>query len=145
MADDKSSADVFAAYPDAFIDPHTVVHFRARLQRRLLVDRCEECGRWHNPPRPMCPDCWSMAVRPTEVSGRGVIDLLTRVYIGPPAEGINYAKGHLIGAVSLAEQPGLRISGAIVAADPGSVKIGMDACLTWIVRGQGGPIPAFAV
>jgi uncharacterized protein len=140
---DEADGEVFAAYPTAPITQHNIAHYRARLERRLLVNRCEECGRWHHPPRPMCPSCWSTVVNPQEVSGRGVIDLLTLLHVGAPAEGIDYGKGHLVGAVALEEQPSLRISAAIVDDSPGTVKVGTPVRLTWIVRSGAGPVPAF--
>lgn len=47
--------------------------FDAADEGRLVVQRCEACGRLRFPPRPVCPWCHSTGRRFDEVSGRGTI------------------------------------------------------------------------
>jgi uncharacterized protein len=42
-------------------------------QRRLVAQRCGECGRWRWPPRGVCPACSSWRFAWLEVSGAGVV------------------------------------------------------------------------
>ena len=42
--------------------------------RRLMIQRCDECGRYQFPPGATCSDCWSPSLRWTEVTGRGVVE-----------------------------------------------------------------------
>ena len=62
-------------FPYVQIDHDTKHHFRGWLDERLLINRCDDCSRFHHPPKPVCPSCWSSSLTPTEVSGRGVIHL----------------------------------------------------------------------
>ncbi len=39
----------------------------------LLVQACASCGAWRMPPRPMCPQCRSTAVRWEPTTGRGYV------------------------------------------------------------------------
>jgi uncharacterized OB-fold protein len=98
------------------------------LERRLLLNRCRSCGRWHQPPWPSCPDCWSEDVLPTEVSGRGVVHSLAVL-----------RTGDTLGVVELDEQEGLRATALLLGA--GS-RIGQRVRMAWIDRG-GSPVPAF--
>ncbi len=42
-------------------------------EHTLLVQRCAECQTLRHPPRPMCPHCNSVAWKPIESTGRGVV------------------------------------------------------------------------
>ena len=73
------------------VDRDTAAHARGRLEHRLLVNRCRDCGTWHQPPRPVCPRCWSPAVTATAVAGTGTIHLAIFLHQGPPADGVDYS------------------------------------------------------
>jgi uncharacterized OB-fold protein len=118
-------------------------HFRGRLERRLLMNRCRECATWHNPPRPLCPRCWSTAVEAAEVQGTGTVHLLVLFYQGSPAPGVDYSAGpHPVATVELDEQPGLRFTTAIVDEEPNEIRIGDRVALDWIER-TNVPLPVF--
>jgi uncharacterized OB-fold protein len=133
---------LFERYPSTPIDHDNKDFYRGLLARHLMLNRCEECGRWHNPPLPMCPDCWSTDVRATQVSGEGIVYLLTLMHQGPPTPGVDYSTPHPVAAIELAEQTGLRFTSAIVNCDPRQVHIGMAVRLAWQVR-DGNPFPVF--
>jgi uncharacterized OB-fold protein len=117
--------------------------FRAWLDERLLINRCDDCGRFHHPPRPICPECWSWNITPTEVSGRGVIHLAMFLRQGPPAPDVDYAKGpHPVVTVELEEQEGLRFSSTVIDCPLERVRIGLPVELAWIER-YGAPFPVF--
>ena len=89
---------------------------------QLLVNRCDACGRWHHPPKPVCPHCFSTAVAPKPVSGRGTVWAAT----------VNHQQWfatrdapYVIAIVELAEQAGLRLLTNIVDCDPAQVHAGM--------------------
>ncbi|HZP28538.1 MAG TPA: OB-fold domain-containing protein [Acidimicrobiia bacterium] len=138
--DDETLLARFAGTP---IDRDTAPYYRARLARRLALARCGACGRWHHPPRPICPDCWSTDVRPTPVAGTGTIHLATFLHQGPPAEGVDYSTPYPVVTVELDEQAGLRFTSTVVGA-PGNdaIRIGRRVELDWIERG-GTPLPVF--
>jgi len=53
--------------------PDTQFFWDGLRERRLLVQRCDGCGALRHPPRPMCPQCHSLAWTSIESSGRGTI------------------------------------------------------------------------
>jgi uncharacterized OB-fold protein len=119
-------------------------HYRGRLRRQLLVNRCNECQTWHAPPKPVCPQCWSSAVTPTPVTGSGTIYLLTLLHQGAPAPGVSYERPYPVVAVELDEQPGLRFTSTVVDADLSDVVIGARVHLTWRTLDRA-PMPVFVL
>lgn len=117
--------------------------YRGWLDHELRLNRCDDCGRWHHPPRPMCPSCWSWNITARAVSGKGAVHLVMKLHQGPPAEGVDYAAGpHPVVVVELVEQEALRYTSTIVHCDPGDIAIGMPVELAWIER-NGAPYPVF--
>ncbi len=138
-----SDEALLALFAGHRIDRDHAAHYRARLEGRLVINRCRSCGRFHEPPRPMCPSCWECDIEPTEVSGRGTIHLLMRLHQGPPAEGVDYGDGgHPVVVVELAEQEGLRMTGTVVDFPDDDLEIGAEVELDWISR-DGAPVIAF--
>jgi uncharacterized protein len=138
-----TDADLVETFSRVRVDHDNKAFYRGWLNKRLLLNRCRECGRWHHPPKPICPNCWSSEVEPTEVSGRGTVHLLILLHQGPEAPGVDYAAGpHPVATVELVEQVGLRYTTTIVGIPPGDIHIGMPVELTWIER-DGVPFPVF--
>jgi uncharacterized OB-fold protein len=86
----------------------------------LVVQTCDNCGKWRMPPRPMCPYCQSTAVRWTPTSGRGRI--WSYVVPHPPllpafAEKAPY--NAII--VELEEDPKIRFAGNLVTSADGEI------------------------
>jgi uncharacterized OB-fold protein len=137
-----SDEELLARFPDTRIDHDTKELYRGWLERQLRLNRCNACGTWHHPPRPICPKCWSSDVAATEVSGTGTVHLLIRLHQGPPAPGVDYSHPHPVVAVELDEQPGLRYVSTVVNCPPEEVRIGMPVKLAWVER-YGAPYPVF--
>lgn len=129
-------------FPGVAITHDNKAFYRGLLERRLLMDRCTDCGHWFHPPRPVCPRCWSRDVRPTEVSGRGRIHLLILLHQGPPAPGVSYEMPHPVATVELEEQAGLRFTSTVIGTPVEQLAIGQAVTLTWIDRGAN-PVPVF--
>ena len=142
MSADLTDEELVARFPGQRIDHDNKEVFRARLDHRLLVNRCGDCGLWHQPPRSICPSCWSTNIAPTEVSGRGTIDMAIFLHQGPPTEGVDYTTPHPVVTVELDEQPGLRITSTLVGSPNEDIRIGERVELDWIDRG-GMPLPVF--
>lgn len=135
MTDDE----LLSRYPWGAIDHDNKAQWKGFLEYQLLVNRCQACGHWFNPPRPMCPRCWSLDVRPEPVSGRGRVQWFTLLYQGgPPGAPSPYP----VVTVELAEEEGLRIDATVVDCDPHDIRCDMPLELTW-VDDQGAPLPAF--
>jgi uncharacterized protein len=137
-----SDETVLDRFPAVRLDHRNKEYYRGLLRRELLVSRCDVCDTWHAPLRPICPSCWSPAVRPVPVSGRGVVRLLTFLHQGPPAPGVDYSGGFPLAAIELAEQPGLRVEATVVDCPRDRLRVGLAVELTWIER-DGAPWPAF--
>jgi uncharacterized OB-fold protein len=137
--DDEQLVALFHAYP---LDHDNKAVFRARLGHELLVMRCAGCGTWHEPPRPICPVCWSKAVVATPVSGRGTIFMAIFLHQGPPAPGVDYSTPYPVVTVELDEQPGLRFTSTVVGATNDDIVIGQRVTLDWLDR-EGVPVPVF--
>ena len=139
-ADVTARTAVFEAYPRIRLDQVNIAYYAGLLERRLLAGHCGDCGTWHTPLRSRCPACWSSAVAPRQVSGRGRVHVLTLLHQGPP--GVPYSPPWPLAAVELAEQPGLRIAATLVDTPPERQQVGQAVELTWIER-DGAPWPAF--
>ncbi len=137
-----SDDDLVQRFKGFALDHDNRAHFQGRLERRLLINRCQACGQWRQPPRPICPTCWSDDVRPTEVSGNGVIHLLIFLHRGPPAEGVDYSSPYPVVTVELDEQPGLRFTSTVIGVSNEAIAIGQRVTLDWIER-AGVPLPVF--
>jgi uncharacterized protein len=91
VSDQLSNDELVQHFPGEPITHDNAAHYRGRLNRQLLVNRCDECGVWHAPPKPVCPECWSSSVTATPVSGNGTIYMNVFLHQGPPAPGVDYS------------------------------------------------------
>jgi uncharacterized OB-fold protein len=140
---EESDSELIARYDGVGID-HVNKHFyRGMLHRELRLQRCSDCGWWHHRPKPICPRCWSSAVKATPVSGGGTIHLLIHLHQGPPASGVDYSAGpHSVATVELDEQEGLRFTSGVEGSTPDELAIGQRVELDWIER-DGRPYPVW--
>ena len=136
----SSEPAIWELYPDATIDQDNRAQYEGMLRRELCLNRCSSCTAWHQPPRSICPRCWSVDVRPTAVSGKGVVMMAAVLRQGKAALGVEYPY-HLV-TVELDEQPALRYTSAIAEDCIDQVQIGTRVTLDWVERG-GAPHPVF--
>jgi len=140
-----SDLDLVQAYAPLVVDRDTADFYRGWLARELRVARCAACGHRFLPHRPICPRCWSDDVGAETVSGRGTVFLTLLLHQGPPAPGVDYARGpYPVVTVELEEQPGLRFTSTVVGTAATDVAIGQAVTLDWIDR-NGVPFPAFRI
>jgi uncharacterized OB-fold protein len=137
--DDEQLVTLFRAYP---LDHDNKAVYRARLDHELRIMRCADCGTWHEPPKPICPACWSTDVVPTPVTGRGTIFMVIFLSQGPPAPGVDYSTPYPVVTVELEEQAGLRFTSTVVGSPNDDIVIGAPVTLDWLDR-EGVPIPVF--
>lgn len=136
-----SDEEVFAHFHDVKIDHDNIAHYRGLMAKRLLINRCDDCGTWIYPHRPMCPKCLSWQVTPTQVSGAGRLYMYTFLMQSrdpdkPLLEPMQVA------AIELTEQPGLRYLSRVVNCAADALVHDMPVKLTWIEE-QGRSWPAF--
>lgn len=130
-AGDVDDGALVGLFPGEVVTHDNAIHYRGRLREQLLMNRCDECQRWHAPPKPVCPQCWSTSITATEVTGAGAIHLLTWLHQGPPVPGVAYDVPYPVVTVELDEQPGLRYTSTVVDSEPESVVIGARVHLVW--------------
>jgi len=139
MSDDE----ILDRLPGIRVDNDNVAWFGGLLDRKLMINHCQDCGHWHHPPRSICPRCWSRAIDAEQVGGRGVVELLTVLHMGPRRGGADYTDGWPVVGVTLEEQAGLRVTGTLVGVDREDVSIGMAVEVRWIDTDEGPPMVAF--
>ena len=88
---------------------------------KLRLNRCQDCGGFIHPPRPVCRHCLSDQVAPEAVAGTGVVDSYT----------INYQKWkpdldvpYVIARVAIDGAPGVYLTTNIVGCPVEQVDIG---------------------
>ena len=90
---------------------------------RLLVQRCNSCGRYQHPPEPICSSCLSFDLGSGHVSGHGTVytyEIATQAFHPYFVDKIPY----VIGVVELAEQPGLKLLTNLVDFPEGALAVG---------------------
>lgn len=85
----------------------------------LLVQRCTDCGHLRHPPRPMCPQCNSLAWDTQRARGQGVVHSFV-VYRHQPLAGLPVPYAVLV--VELPE--GVRVIGNLVHGDIDDLAVG---------------------
>jgi uncharacterized protein len=137
-----SDEELVDRFPGQPITHDNAEHYRGRLARQLLMNRCGACGHWHAPPKPVCPECWSFDVEAKPVRGEGTIFMAIFLHQGPPVPGVDYTVPYPVVTVELDEQPGLRFTSTVIGADNDAICVGKRVRLGWIER-AGAPLPAF--
>lgn len=136
-----SDAQVFSALPNVRIDRDNIEHYRGMLAGRLLINRCQACGYWIYPHRPLCPRCLSWDVKATEVSGGGKLFMFTLIHQARDPK-LFLEEPMAVAAVELNEQAGLRYLSTIVHCPTHKLAYDMPLQLTWIDQ-DGIQVPAF--
>ncbi len=116
--------ELLESFPRVRIDVDNATFYEGLLEHEVVINRCDDCGHWHQPPRPLCPKCWSWSLTPTEVSGEGTVALVTVLRQGPRRPGVDYSDGYAVVAVDLDEQRGLRLAGGVIGTPASEVRIG---------------------
>ena len=133
-------------FPDEMPMPaanaETAGWWEAASRHRLVVQRCESCGRTRHPPGPVCPACRSTASGWAELPGTGTVYTYTVVhqaFIPALADRVPY----VVIAVELDGSGGARIVSNLVDADPWDVEVGMEVAVVWEDMGPELALPRF--
>jgi uncharacterized OB-fold protein len=97
-------------------------YWDAARESRLLIKRCNSCGRRHFYPRPFCPHCWSADVAWEEATGRGTLytfSIVRRNDLPPFGERVPY----IAAIIDLDE--GVRMMTNLERCDEADIRIGM--------------------
>jgi uncharacterized OB-fold protein len=90
---------------------------------KLAFPRCSSCGRFHWYPMPLCPHCQSDCVSWEPVAGPGEIFSFTEVRHAFDKGRIGYLP-YVVGLVTFADAPGVRLITNIIDAMPADLRIG---------------------
>ena len=133
------------AFPDVLIDHDNKHFYEGLLQKRLVLNRCADCGTWHGEPlRALCNRCHSWNIKPAEVSGKGSVYMLTLLHQGPVVQGVTYDPPLPLAVIELDEQKGFRVSGKLIGHGADFSAIGKRVRLVW-PAGQIAPRLAFEI
>ena len=116
--------------------------WEAAKQRRLVVQRCQECGYFNHPPRPACEACQSQQLQFEPVSGRGTIYSFTVMH-QPNIAGFEDQIPYINILVELEEQPLLFMVSNLPASDLDKIKIGGQVEVYFEEVDPDTPLPQF--
>jgi uncharacterized protein len=111
-------------------DSLTSFFWEGARRHKLLIQKCDGCGRFQHPPEPVCHHCLSFALGSGEVSGVGTIysfEIATQAFHPWFTDKIPF----VIAVVELAEQPNLKLITNIVDVDPDAVRVGARVQVAW--------------
>jgi uncharacterized protein len=111
----------------------TQAFWDACAQGKLMIGKCNACGKVHYYPRALCPFCFSNNTELKQASGNGVVYTYSVMRRAP----IPYA----IGYVTLAEGPTIMTN--FVECDLDRLKIGQPVRLVFKESDGGPPVPMF--
>ena len=94
----------------------------ALAERRVEIQRCDDCSSWVFYPRVRCAGCLSSALTWTEVSGEGTVYTFT-VARQPTTLAFADVVIPIIAVVELDEGP--RLTTSLESVDPADVRVGM--------------------
>ena len=119
MADEQSTVAPIVPAPSAL----TAFFWEGAREGRLLVQQCNDCGRYQHPPEPVCHHCLSFDLGHGEMSGRGTVytyEIATQAFHPYFADKLPY----VIGVVELDEQANLKLLTNLVDFPEGALAVG---------------------
>jgi len=114
--------------PLPVIKPWSKKFWEAARQHKLIMQKCNDCGKLIFYPRKVCPFCWSASVGWTDVSGKARVRTMTTTIAGVEQAFIPDLP-YVLAIVELEE--GVRMMTNIVECRPEDVKIGMEVAVTF--------------
>jgi uncharacterized OB-fold protein len=124
--------------PGPVVTADSAVFWDAAAERRLVAQRCGECGRLRHPPRPMCPHCHSLSIDVVPLSGRGTLYSYSVLH-HPQHPAFDYPV--LAALVDLDE--GVRVVSSLSGVEPADIHIGMALEVDFEARDGGTAVPIF--
>lgn len=128
--------------PAPLLTEDNAFFWEAATAHRLVAQRCADCGRFRHPPRPMCPECNSLAVEIVELSGRGTIYSFSIIH-HPPSPFFEHPV--LAVLVELAER--IRLVSNLIDVDPSTIQgtslIGERVEVTFVPTAGEQAVPVF--
>jgi uncharacterized OB-fold protein len=111
-------------------------------EHRLLVLRCDNCGKYVHWPRPVCRFCSSTSLTPAQVSGRARLHTWT-IPLQPFDPYFLDRLPYVLAVVELDEQPGLMMVTDIVDCAEEELRMDMPVEVTFREVAPGYTLPLF--
>jgi len=108
--------------PLPIVDGDSRKYWEACRENKLLIQRCEDCGKHIFYPRALCPHCHSDRVQWVEASGRGKVYSYT-INRRPAFPGFAGETPYVVALVELEE--GVRMISNVIGVEIGDVRIDM--------------------
>ena len=124
--------------PAPLLANDTAFFWEAARDRRLVAQRCGDCGALRHPPRPMCPHCNSLEIEVVELTGRGVVYSFSFVHY-PQSPAFDYP----VFAALVDLDEGVRLVTNLVDVDQASVHFDMPVEVVWAPAQDGYHVPLF--
>ena len=126
--------------PEPPITEVSAPFWEATRERRLVVQRCDDCQTWVWYPRTACTRCLGDNLQWNTVTGRGTVYACS-VHHRPGVAGMKDCVPYVVALVEL--QEGVRLLSNIVGCDPGIVRIGQAVTGAWDSLPEGRHLPVF--
>jgi hypothetical protein len=97
---------------------------------RLVIQRCDDCGRYRHHPRPLCPKCRSWNAKWTKISGKGEVWSYT-IITHPIDLAVEDKTPYNIVEIELLEQEGLRMISNLIDCKNEEIYIGMPVIVVF--------------
>ncbi|NKF20893.1 Zn-ribbon domain-containing OB-fold protein [Solimonas marina] len=107
-------------------------------QEQLLGEKCGDCGLFVFPPRPMCPQCFSLKRQHVPLSGRGVVRGWTIPRHPPP---FGFKEAPIVAIVELEE--GIRMVSNVVGIAPDAMEQDLPVEVTFEPTMKDHKVPVF--
>jgi hypothetical protein len=110
---------------ESFADERTLPFWKAAVDGRLSIPKCDSCGTFVLPPKAYCFDCLGQAFSWIDLPGTGTIYSFT-VIRHPLHPGLADVVPYVSGIIDVdgTQGAGARLMGNIIECDPGEVGIG---------------------
>ena len=119
---------------DPALNPGDQPYFDGAAQGKLMLKKCNDCGKTHHYPRALCPHCFSDKVEWVAAKGTGEIYTYSVTRRGGPVP-------YCIAYVTLDEGPKMMTN--IVNSDMDHIKIGMKVKVCFQKSENGTAVPMF--
>ena len=131
MANERTPLHIFGpGMPPPAPDEVTAPFWEACRERRLVVQRCADCGLHRAPPSAVCPKCRGFNFEFDESAGRGRVFTYTIVYHGAhPA--VMDAVPYAVAVVRLDDCGGVKLISNVVGCSYDEVRVDMPVELAW--------------
>jgi hypothetical protein len=122
--------------------PLTQFFWDGVAEHKLMILRCQNCGKYIHWPRELCRFCLSTNLAPEQVSGQGILATYT-VPMQPMDPYFLLKVPYVLAVIELAEQPNLKLVSNIVDCELDDVKITMPVEVTFREVAPGVTLPLF--